>query len=109
MIFRKEKNNTITLSDRRGFAVAVSLDGFNKINASVDTDSEDFLIEAHMAVLNHYPALFKKKTLDSFVRQFLSIGWLRWHVTKIYKEIMPTTTIEKIKAKFKEILEARSK
>jgi hypothetical protein len=108
MRFKRLNKNTIELSDRRGFTTTMSLDGFNKVEASVDTDVEEFLIDAHIATLNHYQVLFKRKNLDFLTRQFLSIGRFRWNITKIYKKVKMFTKTNRITVLFKKLLEAES-
>ena len=101
MLFNKKRKNTIELSNTRGFAVTISLDGFNKINASANTDSDEFLIQAHIIVLKNCSALFNNKTVDFFTRQFLSIGVFRWNIKKIYNKIRIIARWIKLKFSFK--------
>ena len=89
---KRQKSNMLRVSDGRGFTTTISIKKLNKVKASVNTNVEEYLIDAHLTTLNRYRAyllaiMLKRNKLDTFTRQFLSIGRLKWNLTKIYRKV----------------------
>lgn len=78
--------------DPRGFSYTVFFEDFNRVTAAVNTGVNGYLIDAHFGVMASYQGflrefLVSQKAMEKLARELFSIGWLRWHVTKIYRQI----------------------
>jgi hypothetical protein len=103
MLPKGKKNNTLSFLDGRGFKISVSVEQFNKIYVSVDTDVEDYIVDAHFAALDRYRSwllsiLSKRSKIEVLTRTTLSINRVKWNLAKIYWKI------ERMAKRFLEIL-----
>ena len=97
-------NNVLTVSavvgwelsrvvfDPRGFRYTVFFERFNKVTSTANTSMDEYLVDAHLEVMTSYLCLLleylvPQKDLEKLTRELFSISWLRWHLTKIYRQI----------------------
>ena len=78
--------------DPRGFRYTVFLERFNKVTSTANTSVDEYLIDAHFGAMASYRGFLREflvsgKDVEKLTRDLFSIGWLRWHVTKIYRQI----------------------
>jgi len=78
--------------DPRGFRYALFLERFNKVTSTANTSVDEYLVDAHLEVMASYLCLLleylvPQKDVEKLTRELFSIGWLRWHLTKIYRQI----------------------
>ena len=78
--------------DPRGFTYAFFLERFNKATSTANTSMDEYLVDAHLDVMASYLCLLleflvPQNDVEKLTRELFSIGWLRWHLTKIYRQI----------------------
>lgn len=78
--------------DPRGFGYTVFFERFNKVTSTANTSVDEYLVDAHLEVMASYLCLLleylvPQKDVEKLTRELFSISWLRWHLTKIYRQI----------------------
>jgi hypothetical protein len=92
MWFKRKKVKTLSLFDDHGHKISILFRRFNKVVASVDTDVEDFVVDAHFKALDNYNGcllslLVKRNKLVSLTRDLLHVGRIDWNLTRINDKI----------------------
>lgn len=92
MWFKRKKNNILCVSDNRGFTISISRERFNKLDVLVNTQVEDFVVDAHFEALNHRNSyllslLLKRSELVALTQDLLSVGRIKWNLLKIYRKM----------------------
>jgi len=88
---RQKKNELISIVDPRGPDCTLFFESFNKLIVRVNTIDDKYLIDVHLKALGSYQnyllrLLLSNKGKEKLTRELLSIKWLRWHLTKIYRK-----------------------
>jgi len=78
--------------DPRGFRYTFFLERFNKVTSKANTSVDKYLVDVHLEVTASYLCLLlefpvPQRDVEKLTRELLSIGWLRWHVMKMYRQI----------------------